>query len=201
MTTLTFFIPGEAVGKGRPKAAKRFGKGGASYTAIITPDRTVNYESMVKMLAHNALAGKPMLRGPLELSFVVTTSIPAAWTQKRRIANEHIPEYCIKAPDLDNIAKAISDGMNGVAYADDKQIAQFGASRKVYGTTPGCWVRVRELLEERQLDLLPAPRAAAPKPPAPPPPAPAPRPPADYKPTTYTSLAEMQAARAARGQG
>lgn len=196
MSTLTFFIPGEPVGKGRPIVGKAFGKRG--FPTLRTPEKTMNYEGMVAMLAHQAMKGMPMLRGPLELSFAATTLYPESWSAKRKAANEYTPEYSTKKPDLDNIAKALGDGMNGVVYADDVQIAQYGATRKIYGATPGCWVRVRELLEEKQLDLLPAAKTAAPKPP---PAAPAPVARNDgAEAGSFGSLAALQAARAARGQ-
>ena len=40
-----------------------------------------------------------------------------------------------KKPDCDNIAKIILDSLNGIAYADDKQIISLSVE-KYYGDTP-----------------------------------------------------------------
>ena len=58
------------------------------------------------------------------------------------------PEFVTKKPDLDNLVKALGDGMNGVVFADDSQIAQNGICRKVYGDTPGVTVTIRALRME-----------------------------------------------------
>jgi Holliday junction resolvase RusA-like endonuclease len=47
-------------------------------------------------------------------------------------------------PDIDNIAKAIADGGNGVVWADDKQIVRL-TTLKRYGETPCVRVRVSAL--------------------------------------------------------
>jgi Holliday junction resolvase RusA-like endonuclease len=51
----------------------------------------------------------------------------------------------VKRPDLDNIVKAITDGMNGVVYEDDSQIVSLHAT-KVYGTDAMVEVMVTEQL-------------------------------------------------------
>jgi Holliday junction resolvase RusA-like endonuclease len=114
---------------------------------MYTPAKTVNYESMVALIAQQAMAGQPLFEGPLELSFEARFSIPKSWTKKRLIAQETCPEFVTKKPDLDNLLKALGDGMNGVVFLDDSQIAQNGVCRKVYGETPGVTVTVR-LLEQ-----------------------------------------------------
>ena len=37
--------------------------------------------------------------------------------------------FCDKKPDLDNAIKSILDGLNGVAYYDDKQVVQISATK------------------------------------------------------------------------
>ena len=39
----------------------------------------------------------------------------------------------VKRPDLDNIVKAVTDGMNGVVYQDDVQVAQCRAFKVLVG--------------------------------------------------------------------
>ena len=50
----------------------------------------------------------------------------------------------ILAPDDDNIAKICRDALNGVAYADDKQIVD-GIQRKFYSELPRVVIEIREV--------------------------------------------------------
>ena len=197
MAEVTFFVPGPPIAKGRGKIVKIGG-----FSRIATPEKTVSYEGMVKFAAHDAMAGTPMLRGPLQLSVIATFLQPAGWSQARARAALEVPEFVTKKPDMDNIIKALSDGMNSIVFADDSQIAELGKCRKVYGTDPGAWVRVRELLAPEVLDRMfkaPTPRAVAA-------PAgrelldePAPRPPAaPAAPTVFAMLSGMEELAARR---
>ena len=56
--TIHFHIPGQPVGKGRP----RIGKVGA-HARMFTPAKTVNYESTVALFAAQAMAGRALLTG------------------------------------------------------------------------------------------------------------------------------------------
>ena len=50
-----------------------------------------------------------------------------------------------KKPDINNIIKAVLDGLNGVAYEDDKQVVE-AIGRKYYTAGDGyLWVSVREV--------------------------------------------------------
>lgn len=51
----------------------------------------------------------------------------------------------VKKPDIDNIAKAVLDGLNGHAFADDKQVAALTV-RKLYDSTPRVEVKVEEIV-------------------------------------------------------
>ena len=146
---ITFIIPGEPVAKGRPRATSINGM-----ARMYTPKKTVNYESLVALAAQQAMAGRPLMDGPVELSFEARFTIPKSWTKKRLAAHIECPEYVTKKPDLDNLEKALGDGMNGVVFADDSQIAQNGLCRKIYGAEPGVTVTVRALTAATQSRLL-----------------------------------------------
>ena len=155
---ITFTIPGEPVAKGRPRATSINGR-----ARMYTPKKTVNYESMVALAAQQAMAGRALIEGPVELSFEARFSIPKSWPKKRLAAQADYPEFVTKKPDLDNLVKALGDGMNGVVFADDSQIAQNGVCRKVYGAVPGVTVTVRSLLEARiSITVLTGPRVPVP---------------------------------------
>jgi len=94
MNCIHFTVPGQPI----PKARARRGRSGRWYT----PARTRVYEERVGWEAW--LAGARPVTGDVEVRIVVRGK-----TRRRKF-------------DLDNIAKAILDGLTGVAYYDDAQV-------------------------------------------------------------------------------
>lgn len=137
---IAFSIPGEPVAKGRAKVSTVNG-----HVQMRTPTKTVNYEAKVGLIASQAMGAKAPFKGPVSLTIQAVFKIPKSWSKKRLAANFDDPEYVIKRPDLDNIEKAICDGMNGIVFVDDSQVAAIGYSCKVYGDRPRVDVTVSEL--------------------------------------------------------
>ena len=136
MRAVTFVVPGQPVGKGRP----RVGKIGA-HARLFTPEKTVNYEGLVAMAAQQAMQGRELITGPVMVEMEITVQIPQSWSKKRKsqaLAGEIFPTT---KPDKDNVIKAIYDGINGIVWKDDVQAVD-GHQRKRYGETPGVRVRV-----------------------------------------------------------
>lgn len=118
-------IPGEPVAKGRP----RMGKYGT-----YTPEKTKNYETLVKELFFTQ-HGQTMMEGHLNVEIKAYFGIAKSTTKKVRekmIGGSLRPT---KRPDIDNVVKCIADALNGVAYADDSQIVSLSAS-KHYSENP-----------------------------------------------------------------
>jgi Holliday junction resolvase RusA-like endonuclease len=70
--------------------------------------------------------------------------VPASWSNKKRakaLAGEVMPTG---KPDLDNLEKAILDGMNKIVFRDDAVVCDV-IKRKRYAETPRVQVIVREL--------------------------------------------------------
>jgi len=68
-------------------------------------------------------------------------------TRPRRLADTMAAEPALVVPDLDKITRALLDGLNGIAYADDKQVVALVAT-KAYASPlerPGVTVRVAAL--------------------------------------------------------
>lgn len=135
-TMIEFVIPGVPVAKGRPRFARR-----GNFVATFTPEKTATYETLVSWHAHQAMNGAIPLSGPVRVHIIATMPIPASATKKARAAISTGNHRHTKRPDLDNICKAITDGMNAIVYADDSQICAIGAE-KVYGEAVGVSVRV-----------------------------------------------------------
>ncbi len=137
---VSFVVPGEPVGKGRPRVGKVGG-----HARLYTPEKTANYEGLIAHAAHQAMAGRSLITGAVMVELSITVSVPQSWSKKRKLqalAGEIFPT---KKPDKDNIIKAIYDGLNGVVWVDDVQAVD-GHQRKRYGETPGVSVRVVPLI-------------------------------------------------------
>lgn len=132
---LTIVIPGDPKGKERP----RFGRGRA-YTA----EGTRAYEEQVGWLAKQELRGRPPIMIPVVMHLRAHFAIPKGWplTKRQAALIGLIRPTC--GPDIDNIVKAVADGLNHIAYRDDKQIVSVNAS-KVYGASPMVVVTIKEI--------------------------------------------------------
>lgn len=121
----TLEIPGKPMGKQRPK----FGKG-----FTYTPKKTVEYENYVKFIFQEKY-GQPNLTGQIKADIKVYFDIPQSTSKVKKAEMLQNTVRPTKKPDCDNIAKIILDSLNGIAYADDKQIISLSVE-KYYSDTP-----------------------------------------------------------------
>ena len=123
---ITFTVEGVP----RPKARARRGKGGRWYT----PNSTKAYEEAVGWAARAAGVHEPREDG-VRLDIVL-------WMPDRR------------RRDLDNCAKSICDGLNGIVYLDDSQVAELVVKRRIDGQRPRAEITVaaidRRYVEDRR---------------------------------------------------
>ena len=138
MTEIVFVVPGDAVGKGRPRAART-----RAGVRMYTPAKTEQYERLVQ---HYAMScnGMRLLEGPLQIELDVGVSIPASWSNKRKAAAKAGREMPAKKPDADNILKAICDSLNGIAYRDDAQIVRVVLGKR-YMDEPQTMVAIKQI--------------------------------------------------------
>ena len=59
---------------------------------------------------------------PVALSVDAYFSIPKSWSKKKKALAADCMIWKTSRPDLDNIVKSVSDGLNEVAWKDDAQI-------------------------------------------------------------------------------
>lgn len=112
-----FVVPGEPLSKARPRVTAR----GHAYT----PKSTLDAEERVREAF--TVSGGVIIPGTLGLSVIFK-----AGTRVRR--------------DLDNQLKLVMDALNGVAYADDFQVAFIQAKRVFVPKAEACsMVRVFQL--------------------------------------------------------
>jgi Holliday junction resolvase RusA-like endonuclease len=139
-----FRVPGQPVAKGRPIA----GRGFNGHTTLRTPEKTVAYESLVSLVAQQAMGSRPPFAGPIHLVVEILLAIPTSWSKRRQAMAEAGLICATKTPDADNVLKAIQDGMNGIVWVDDAQAVEYRISKK-YGTSPGVYVEAMELPLEK----------------------------------------------------
>jgi len=121
---LHIVVPGQPVGKGRPRFAR-----GRTYT----PAKTKVYEQLIAMTAQREIesVGWVKTSAPVKMHILAQFEIPKSWTNKKKQAALR-GEFTPGRPDIDNVAKAALDALNGIAYDDDDQVYQLSV-KKVYG--------------------------------------------------------------------
>ena len=125
---ITFEVPGEPRGKGRP----RFTRDGHPYT----DSETRAYEQKIVAYYRQQLGA---FRWPDSafISVEVTAHYPVPkGATKAALAGMQAGRILpSRKPDIDNVLKVILDALNGVAYKDDSRVVSI-SGRKIYSTTP-----------------------------------------------------------------
>lgn len=130
---VTFEVPGRPQAKQSMRVARI---GGAVRT--YQPQKVLNYHALVATFARQAIPAP--IEGAVALRLAVVVRTPESWSKKRKAALNR----AVVRPDVDNVAKAFLDGMNGVAWLDDKQVVELNVS-KTYGNRDAVVVTVTEL--------------------------------------------------------
>ena len=130
---IAFAIPGKPFAKQRPRFSRRSGR-------AFTPGETVSFERQVGLIASQHVA-EP-LSGPVAIDIIAVFEPAASWPKKRR--EECLGRPHTQKPDLDNCVKAITDGLNRIAFADDSQIAEIRC-KKLWGNSARTTVFVRSM--------------------------------------------------------
>ena len=138
MMQIMFTIYGEPVAKGRPRFAKR-----GNYVQAYTPVKTKTYEDEVRLLATKAKGSGSTLEGSVSVFIYISFSVPQSYSKRKTEACLSGETKHTKKPDLDNVAKAVIDGMNGIIFKDDSQITSLHVT-KVYAEVGKVEVLVRE---------------------------------------------------------
>lgn len=129
-----FTIYGEPRGKERP----RFTKSGHTYTSKKTRD----YEELVRESYKKQVScGKALDGVPVRIRITAVFGVPQSDSKAKREAKLAGNLSPTKKPDCDNIAKIICDALNGLAYADDKQVVECYVLKE-YGVDPHVSVEI-----------------------------------------------------------
>lgn len=94
-----------------------------------------------------AMRGAPLLAGPLEVRMWLSFPRPKAHFGTGRNASQlrpSAPKFHAQTPDVDKCVRAMLDGMAGVVYRNDSQVAAVSA-RRMWGERAQAQVEVRGL--------------------------------------------------------
>lgn len=139
MMPITFTIPGDARGKGRPRATIR-----GKHASVYTDAKTASYENLVRLAAREAMGNQPPLGEPLVMSVSIRVTPPKSASKKATAAMLSGAIRPAKKPDITNILKAVEDGCNTVAFTDDSLIVSLFAE-KHYAPTAGIDVAITQI--------------------------------------------------------
>ena len=132
---MIIFIPGDPVAQPRPKVSTR---GGFARAYVDAKHPIHAYKQAIRLAYVNAGGG--ILKGPVRVNIDCWFGRPKSHSKKR---SEQL-ERKITKPDVDNLAKAILDALNGIAYDDDSQVYSLEVQKRYVGENEdvGTWIGV-----------------------------------------------------------
>lgn len=132
-------VPGEPMGKGRP----RWGKFG-----IYMPKKTVNYETQIRERFAAEYPGFVPLNSAIRMELSIFLGIPGSESKRKQGLMEVGVIRPKKRPDLDNIEKAVMDALQSVAFRNDSQVCEVD-KKKWYSRMPRLEILIKDLEEAR----------------------------------------------------
>lgn len=131
-----FEVIGDIIGKERPRVN--------SFTGMIyTPNRTKDYEMLIKQYFKIKYPNHRELEGRLSVEIIAYMRIPKNTSKKKaeEMLNGNVSPT--RKPDIDNIAKSALDAMNKFVFKDDNQISKMKIEKK-YGEIEKIYIKVEE---------------------------------------------------------
>ena len=112
-----FTIPGPCVAKPRPRFSSKTGR-------VYTPNKGHKYEKLVK----ESYGDNPCFEGFIAVKILFKFEVPKSYSKKKR---SEALEGIIRPTkaDIDNYIKSVLDGLNGVAWRDDRYIYAITAEK------------------------------------------------------------------------
>jgi Holliday junction resolvase RusA-like endonuclease len=117
-------VPGEPVAKGAAKSAL-VRRGASVFTHKYTPEKTTRGMRDVRVFGAEAMAGRPLLDGPIVLTIRSYRASGLKGMSKHdraeALAGRIRPTT---KPDTDNYTKLTKDGLTGVVWTDDARVVE-----------------------------------------------------------------------------
>lgn len=127
---IAFEVPGTPIGKGRPRVTTIGG-----HARMYTPTKTAHYEHQVAAAARYAMGGLLPIAGAVRVTVFAYLPIPVSWSKRKQLAAAAFQLLPTSKPDLDNVCKAVLDGINGICFVDDAQVVALETG-KWFGAEP-----------------------------------------------------------------
>jgi len=144
MKEIKFKIPGIPMSKQRHRTTKT----GRTYT----PEQTISYENLIKTI-YTTIPGRPFWDcETMQIVIIAVFPLPKSYSKSKI-------EMCLggsiapSTKDCDNIAKIICDGLNNIAYSDDKHICSLNVLKMYSKNNENVGVYVH-LQDHLQYDAL-----------------------------------------------
>ena len=131
----SFTIFAEPTGKARPRVTTH---------GTYTPKKTKEYEQLVQW-EYRKQGGKDYGERQLQVEITANFQIPKSKPRNKRVEMLARQVRPTKKPDCDNIAKAILDALNGIAYHDDSQIVTLAVEKWYTPDEPCVIVTIKEV--------------------------------------------------------
>lgn len=144
---ISFTIEGIPQPRGSKKALPNRATGRAMM--VDSNPKSGPWMNAVAHQASRAMNGAPLLAGPLEVCVTFAFPRPKAHYRSGKRSTElrdDAPEWHDKKPDGDKLERAIGDGMTGVVFRDDAQIARWVVEKRYTASSGFCSVVVDELV-------------------------------------------------------
>ena len=131
-----FEIPGQIIGKARPRMNTRTGK-------AYTPSKTKNYEFTAKQWFVIKYPRFETLEGRVKVTIIAYFDIPKSISKKKEAEMLKQNISPTKKPDIDNITKIVLDSMNKIAFKDDTQVTELKVEKK-YAKEEKLYIKIEE---------------------------------------------------------
>lgn len=132
---IALMIKGVPVPQGRPRFRIVTPKGKKPFVSVYDPETSRKWKEEVMRQA--VASGHEMLEGALSMELIFYMPRPKSLPKKI--------EYHVKKPDVDNLAKAVKDAMEGVFYKNDSQVCTLRVKKVYCEDHPGVYVRIETL--------------------------------------------------------
>jgi Holliday junction resolvase RusA-like endonuclease len=126
LNMIKFTVPAKIVGKERPRYSSQS-------RSFFTPKKTKEFEALVSAYAKNHMVSNSRSIIDVACTVIITIriAVPNSYSKKKREQALTGGLFPTTTPDIDNCAKSLLDGMNGVTFTDDKLVTSL-IIRKVY---------------------------------------------------------------------
>lgn len=134
---IEFTVLGEPIPQGRPKFTTRGG-----FARAYDPPKSRAYKRLVAETGR--MYCKTPIAGPVRVTLAIYRPIQKSISKKKHDARASDQELPIVKPDIDNVYKAVTDALTGIAWIDDNLVCEAHLS-KHYGETPRVEIKIEEI--------------------------------------------------------